>query len=93
MVLRKPMVAGNWKMNGTRAEVASLAEAIKQGVQKQNAIDVVVFPTFIHIPQVEQLLSGSPIAWGGQNMYLGASGAMTGEVAGNMLVEFVCNER
>lgn len=88
--MRKLMVAGNWKMNGTRSEVISLVESIKQGVGKRSAVDVAVFPSFVHIQQVEQLLVGSPINWGGQNLYMGTSGALTGEVSGPMLADFGC---
>jgi triosephosphate isomerase len=83
------MVAGNWKMHGTRREVCSLVESLKQNLGTPGA-DIVVFPSFIHIPQVEQLLAGSPIAWGAQNMYLGASGAYTGEISAAMLVDYGC---
>ena len=88
--MRKPIVAGNWKMNGTRSEVISLVESIKQGIGKRNAVDVAVFPSFVHIQQVEQLLVGSPVTWGGQNLYMGASGAFTGEVSGPMLKDLGC---
>jgi triosephosphate isomerase (TIM) len=88
--MRKPMVAGNWKMNGSRSEVILLIEAIKQGVQKKNSVSVVLFPSFIHIPQVEQILIGTPLQWGGQNLYMGTSGAFTGEVSGTMLADYGC---
>lgn len=88
--MRKPIVAGNWKMNGTRASAISLVEAIQQGILKNSTIDVVIFPSFIHIPQIQQLLMGTSIAWGAQNFYMGASGAMTGEVSGPMLIDYGC---
>lgn len=87
--MRKLMVAGNWKMHGTRREVASLVESLKQNLGTPSA-DVVVFPSFIHIPEVQQLLAGSAIALGAQNMYLGASGAYTGEISAAMLVDYGC---
>ncbi len=89
--MRKKMVAGNWKMNGSRREVDSLIEAIKQGAKTFSSIDIAVFPSFVHLPQVEQLLKGTPVAWGAQNLYLGQMGAFTGEVSGPMLAELGCS--
>ena len=88
--MRKPMVAGNWKMNGTRCHVDSLAESIKQHAHSLKDVDIVVFPSFVHLQQVETLLVETPVAWGGQNLYLGEAGAFTGEVSGPMLVDFGC---
>jgi triosephosphate isomerase len=86
--MRKPMVAGNWKMHGARNEVNSLVEAIKDF--PAHSIDVVIFPATIHIPQVEQLLKGTNIAWGAQNIYIDKSGAYTGEISAQMLTDFNC---
>lgn len=88
--MRKPMVAGNWKMHGSRQDVATLLEAIKKGAVNLTTIDIVVFPTFVHLPLTESLLTNGSVAFGAQNMYIGKSGAFTGEVAGPMLKEFGC---
>lgn len=88
--MRKPMVAGNWKMNGTRSSVITLVDFLKQHIKKTINIDVVVLPSFIHISQVEALLVGTPISWGAQNLYIGSQGAFTGEVAGPMLRDYGC---
>jgi len=87
---RKPMVAGNWKMNGSRHDANTLIDAIKQGAKAFTAIDIAIFPSFIHIPLTEHLLENSAIAWGAQNMYLGTAGAFTGEVSGPMLKDYGC---
>ena len=88
--MRKPMVAGNWKMHGTRSQVSSLVTAIKLGAQALSDVDIVVFPSFVYLPTVESMLTDTPITWGAQNLYLGAGGAFTGEISGSMLVEFGC---
>jgi len=88
--MRKPMVAGNWKMNASRVDAQGLMEAVKIEAGALAAVDVVVLPSFVYLPLAQQLLENTPIGWGGQNLYPGASGAFTGEVSGSMLVEFGC---
>ncbi|MBT3057549.1 MAG: triose-phosphate isomerase [Candidatus Thiodiazotropha sp.] len=88
--MRRPLVAGNWKMNGSLESVRSLLEGIKQGVGDVKNAEVAVCPPFIYIPEVEQLLSGSDVAWGGQDLSTESSGAYTGEVAASMLNDFGC---
>jgi len=88
--MRKKMVAGNWKMNGLRYEAYALLEAIKQGAGAFSAIDIVVFPSFTYLQKSEEILADSLVAWGAQNLYLGKSGAFTGEVSGAMLVDYGC---
>lgn len=88
--MRRKVVAGNWKMHGSRSQVQSLLDGIKQGATAFTSSDIIVFPTFIHLPQTETLLAHSNIAWGAQNMYLGETGAFTGEVSAPMLVDYGC---
>src|SRR5690349_10144210 len=88
--MRKKMVAGNWKMHGSRSSVLPLLQAIKEGVQGMVDIDVVVFPSFVHLQMVEESLADSLVGWGAQNLYPAESGAFTGEVSGPMLVDFGC---
>jgi len=88
--MRKPMVAGNWKMHGSLSQVLVLLEAIKQGAQTLSSVDIVVLPSFVYLQQTENILSHSSVGWGAQNLYLGNSGAFTGEVSGAMLVDFGC---
>ncbi|MDR3477132.1 MAG: triose-phosphate isomerase [Gammaproteobacteria bacterium] len=87
---RKPMVAGNWKMNASREAAQALITAIQQGATAFTAIDIAIFPSFVHLPLAEHLLKNTAIAWGAQNMYLGTAGAFTGEVSGAMLVDYGC---
>ena len=87
--MRKKMVAGNWKMHTSRREAKSLLEGIKNG-EWPSAVDVVVIPPFVHLPLAENILQSTSIAWGAQNLYVGESGAFTGEVSGSMLVDYGC---
>ena len=89
-VMRKKIVAGNWKMNGSRYEAHTLLEAIKQGADAFSAIDIIVFPSFVYLQQSEEILADSLVAWGAQNLYLGKTGAFTGEISGAMLVDYGC---
>jgi triosephosphate isomerase len=88
--MRKYMVAGNWKMHGSRQATQQLLESIKQSAASLTQIDVVVFPGYIYLPQTQALLQKSTITYGAQNLYPGASGAFTGEIAATMLVDFGC---
>jgi triosephosphate isomerase len=85
MIMRKPMMAGNWKMNKTPAEAAELAEAIREAVGSVGAVDCVVCPTFIALAPVSMALEGSKIAVGAQNVHWADSGAFTGEISAPML--------
>ncbi|MGD2083973.1 MAG: triose-phosphate isomerase [Chromatiales bacterium] len=88
--MRKPLVAGNWKMNGSRRSVAELLEGIKAGVGEISTAEVAVCPPFVYIPDAQSQLSGTSVAWGGQDVSVHGSGAYTGEVAAAMLADFDC---
>jgi len=88
--VRKPLIAGNWKMNGTRAEVRALIDGIKQGAKALAGIDVLVLPTYVHLTLVHELLQQTPVLLGAQDLYLGTTGAFTGEVSGLMLADAGC---
>lgn len=88
--MRRNLVAGNWKMNGSVESIRGLLQGIKEGAAAVAAVDLVVFPPFVYIGLVEQQLTGTAIAWGTQNLSEHASGAYTGEVAGPMLQDFHC---
>jgi triosephosphate isomerase len=65
-------------------------QGIREGAAEVAAVELAVFPPFVYLGLVEQQLSGTPIAWGTQNLSEHASGAYTGEVAGPMLQDFHC---
>jgi triosephosphate isomerase len=88
--MRKKIVAGNWKMNCSRAEAKALLQAVKAGVSVYPTISVAIFPSYIHLQLAENQLVDSLIEWGGQNLYIGKSGAFTGEVSALMLVDYGC---
>ncbi|MCG7894948.1 MAG: triose-phosphate isomerase [Candidatus Thiodiazotropha taylori] len=88
--MRRPLVAGNWKMNGSLESVRSLLDGIKEGVGAVTNAEVAVCPTAIFIPEAQQSLNGTDIAWGGQDLSTETSGAYTGEVAASMLNDFAC---
>ncbi|HEX9810691.1 MAG TPA: triose-phosphate isomerase [Burkholderiales bacterium] len=92
MASRRPFVAGNWKMNGTRASSAELVAGVARVIGSVANVDVALLPPFILIPAVADLLKpmGGRIAYGGQNLDTHASGAYTGEVSGAMLRDFGC---
>lgn len=85
--MRRPLVAGNWKMNGTRASVAELIEALRQQ-EIPAAVEVAVFPSSLHLAQVVSGLEGSAIAVGAQDCAMEAGfGALTGEESASQLVD------
>jgi len=90
MAMRRPLVAGNWKMNGSRAESAALVGALRQAVSAASKVEVAVCPPFILIPLAAETLAGSAVVWGGQNLSVHKSGAYTGEISGPMLKDYGC---
>ena len=88
--MRQPLVAGNWKMNGSRASIEELLSGLKRGVDAVKVAEVAVCAPFIYIPDVQSQLRGTAIAWGGQDLSTESSGAFTGETAASMLTDFGC---
>ncbi|HDK38568.1 MAG TPA: triose-phosphate isomerase [Thiolapillus brandeum] len=88
--MRQPLVAGNWKMNGTLASVRELLAGLKAGIGEVKVAEVAVCPPAIFIPEVQNQLTGTAISWGGQDVSVHESGAYTGETAGSMLTDFGC---
>ncbi len=85
--MRKPIIAGNWKMNNTASAGVALVEALKPLVTEANC-DVAVCVPAIDIPAVAKALEGSNIALGAQNVHFEAKGAFTGEISADMLKEY-----
>lgn len=89
--MRKIFVAGNWKMNTTKAEATSLVEGLKKNLGAASLpIEVAVCPPFVYLDAVAGLLKGSPIKLGAQNVYFEAKGAFTGETSTGMLKDVGC---
>ena len=85
--MRRPIIAGNWKMNNTAKEGVALIEAIKPLVADANC-DVAVCVPAIDIPAAAEALKGSNIALGAQNVHFAKKGAYTGEISADMLKEY-----
>ena len=85
--MRRKLVAGNWKMNGSLAANAALVAGIKEGLPA-DACDVAVCVPAPYLAQVQGAVAGSAVALGAQDMSAHASGAFTGEVSAAMLQEF-----
>lgn len=88
--MRRPLIAGNWKMNGSPASVKALLTEIASGAAKVPDVDFAVFPAFPFLSQAQQTLQNTPVAWGAQNMSEFEAGAYTGEVSVQMLNDFGC---
>ncbi len=90
--MRTPIIAGNWKMNTTVAEAAELVKSMKEKLNQIAGVGKVLCPPFISLTTVKELIKGTSIKLGAQNMYFEGSGAYTGEVSPPMLTglcEFV----
>ena len=85
--MRRTLIAGNWKMNGSIAANAVLLEGIRSGASGL-AADLAVCVPAPYLAQAQAALSGSVVGWGGQDLSLHESGAYTGEVSGAMLRDF-----
>ncbi len=88
--MRKSLVAGNWKMNGSRESARVLVEGIKAGLGSVGGVDVVVCPPSVYLSEVGQLLAGAPIKLGAQNVSEQSGGAFTGEISALMLADVGC---
>lgn len=88
--MRKPLIAGNWKMFKTVQEAVNLVNTVKAGVHQIIDCDVVVCPPFTCLSTVNPLLDGTRIQLGAQNMHFEKEGAFTGEVSPLMLKDLGC---
>jgi triosephosphate isomerase len=88
-MMRRSLVVGNWKMNGTLASAKSLVEGILAGLGNIEG-DIAVCAPYLQIPAVSELVKGTKLALGSQNVADKASGAYTGEISAAMLAEFGC---
>ena len=85
--MRLPMIAGNWKMNTTINEATELVTEIRQGIGGLVNVEKVVCPPFISLAAVAELIKGSSIRLGAQNLYFEEKGAYTGEISPLMLAD------
>ncbi len=87
--MRTPLIAGNWKMNGSLASNAALLDGIRAGVVGLKA-ELAVCPPAPYLAQVQSALAASGVRWGAQDVSVHDSGAYTGEVSAAMLGDFGC---
>jgi len=88
--MRRPVVAGNWKMHGSRAANSALLSELEQGLNPEWPVDVAVFPPFVYLADAVRALEGSLIAVGAQSSSAEPPGALTGEIAAVMLKDIGC---
>jgi len=88
--MRRKFIAGNWKMNTSRAEGVALASALAAKVGNSSAVDVAVCPPSLYLEAIGQAIKGSAIGLGAQNCYHEGKGAFTGEISPPMLVDLGC---
>jgi triosephosphate isomerase len=88
--MRRKFIAGNWKMNTTRAEAVALANAVAAKMGASSAVDVAVCPPSVYLEAVGQVIKTAAVGLGAQNCYYEAKGAFTGEVSPQMLRDIGC---
>ena len=87
---RKPLMAGNWKMNKTIPEAVAMVKELKGKIADVKDVDVLICPTFTAISALANEAKGTNINIGAQDIFWEAKGAFTGEIAPNMLVDAGC---
>ncbi len=88
--LRRPLVAGNWKMHGSRAEAERLVGGLLTRGVGAGAAEVAVCPPFVHLAEVGRQLAGSRVVLGAQDVCAEEPGAHTGEISASMLADLGC---
>jgi triosephosphate isomerase len=88
--MRRPVVAGNWKMHGSRASNQALLTELERRLRPEWPIEVVVFPPYVYLTDAARMLDEGPIRVGAQDVCAEASGAFTGQVSASMLRDVGC---
>ena len=88
--MRRPLIAGNWKMYKTPKQAKELAEQLKTGLADVKDVDIAICPPFTALPVVAEVIKGSNIGLGAQNMHYETKGAFTGEISPEFILEFGC---
>ncbi len=89
--MRTKLVAGNWKMNGSRAQADTLLGTLRRALGDDLPCEVLVCPSYVYLQHARRLLEGSAIRLGAQNLSEEDAGAFTGEVSGSMLADSGCH--
>jgi triosephosphate isomerase len=88
--MRRPIIAGNWKMHKTAPEAVELVKGLLSELSDVNQVDIVVCPPFTALESVSWILGDGPLKVGAQNMHWESEGAFTGEVSARMLLTIGC---
>lgn len=88
--MRRPIIAGNWKMHNTSSQGVALASELAKLVAENEKVDIVVCPTFTTLTAVANALKGTNVHMGAQNMHWEKKGAFTGEITAEMLKDVCC---
>jgi triosephosphate isomerase (TIM) len=88
--MRRPFIAGNWKMTQNRASAVALAEGVAKATAGVEGVDIAVCPPSCYLEVVGRAIAGSKVALGAQNMYHEKEGAFTGEISASMLRDLGC---
>lgn len=91
MTDRQPLVAANWKMNGSLASMRPLVDTILSGLEGHSEVEAAICAPYVYLSELNQRLQGSGIATGAQNVSEHESGAYTGEISTSMLNDFDCH--
>lgn len=85
--MRVPLIAGNWKMNTTISEAIELVKTMRDELEKIGNVEKVVCPPFVSLASVGELIRGSSIKLGAQNLFFAEKGAYTGEISPLMIAD------
>jgi len=88
--MRRPLIAGNWKMHLTPSEGAALATQLRQRIGMRSDVEILLCPAFVALPAVAEAIRGSELKLGAQTVFWRDSGAFTGQVSPPMLVAVGC---
>lgn len=88
--MRKPLIAGNWKLNKGGKDAVELSYSIKEGVEDINNVDILICPPFTALTEVYCIIKDSPVKLGAQDCFYEIKGAYTGEISPLFLVDTGC---
>src|SRR4030043_1337655 len=89
--MRKPFIAGNWKMNTNAEEAVELASGLLPVAKENSNVEVVIAPPFVHFAAIAKVIKESRVRLSAQNMFWEDRGAYTGEISPVMLSEYGCS--
>ncbi|MBS4016558.1 MAG: triose-phosphate isomerase [Candidatus Latescibacteria bacterium] len=88
--MRRPLIAGNWKMNKTPSEAKGFAQELIKALPVKTDVEILICPPYTALSLVADIVKNTPIKLGAQNMYWEAKGAFTGEISGEFLKDIGC---